>query len=187
MYRNKKRPDGSYIVHLDGEDLIITKDMIDETDPQIMREYLRMLWAQEHRERREERCRDARGVRCRKSCQECALFRSGKPISLETLIEEGIQVAGIVSVKEEIENRETVAELYAALDELDVLSRRIIELLYLMDPVQTEREVAVIVGMSQNGVHQRKMKVLIVLRELIEHGDINLNGPALHDMESKIA
>ena len=61
MYRNRKRPDGSYIVHLDGEDLIITKTMIDETDPQIMREYLRMLWAQEHRERREGRCRDAYG------------------------------------------------------------------------------------------------------------------------------
>ena len=62
MYRNRKGPDGSYVVHLDGEDLIITKAMIDATDPQIMREYLRMLWAQEHRERREERCRDARGV-----------------------------------------------------------------------------------------------------------------------------
>ena len=152
-----------------------------------MREYLRMLWAQEHRERREERCRDARGVRCWKSCQKCELFRSGKPISLEAIIEEGTQVAGVFSVEEEIEHRETVAELYAALDELDALSQQIIELLYLTGPVHTEREVAAIVGMSQNGVHQRKMKVLIVLRELIEHGDINLNGPALHDMASKIA
>lgn len=135
----------------------------------------------------EERCRDARGVRCQKSCQKCELFRNSKPISLETLIEEGIQGADIVSVEEEIENRETVAELYTALDELDALSQQIIELLYLTGPVHTEREVAAIVGMSQNGVHQRKMKVLIVLRELIEHGDINLNGPALHDMASKIA
>ena len=164
MYRNRKRPDGSYIVHLDGEDLIITKDMIDETDPQIMREYLRMLWAQEHRERREERCRDARGVRCRKSCQKCELFRSGKPISLEAIIEEGTQVADVFSVEEEIEHRETVAELYTVLDELDGLSRQIIELLYLTDPVHTEREVAAIVGMSQNGVYQRKMRWLETLR-----------------------
>lgn len=167
MYRNRKRPDGSYIVHLDGEDLIITKTMIDATDPQIMREYLRMLWAQEHRERREERCRDARGVRCRKSCQKCELFRSGKSISLEAIIEEGIQVADVFSVEEEIEHRETVAELYAALDELDALSRRIIELLYLTDPMHTEREVAAIVGMSQNGVHQRKVKVLKKLQNII--------------------
>lgn len=133
---------------------------MDATGPQIMREYLRVLWAQEHWERREERCRDARGVRCQKSCQKCELFRSGKPISLKTIIGEGIHVADIVSVEEEIENRETVAELYAALDELDALSRRIIELLYLTDPVHTEREVVVIVGMSQNGVHRRKAMTL---------------------------
>ena len=66
MYGNRKKPDGSYIVHLDGEDLIITKTMIDETDSQIMRECLRMPWAQEHRECREGRCRDARGVRCQR-------------------------------------------------------------------------------------------------------------------------
>lgn len=187
MYRNRKRPDGSYIVHLDGEDLIITKAMIDETDPQIMREYLRILWAQEHRERREERCRDARGVRCRKSCQNCELLRSGKPISLESIMKEGTQVADVFSIEGEIEHRETVAELYAALDELDALSRRIIELLYLAKPEHTEREVAAIVGMSQNGVHQRKMKVLVVLRELIEHGSTNPVRTLLNDMENKVA
>lgn len=168
MYRNKKRPDGSYIVHLDGEDLIITKAMIDETDPQIMREYLRMLWAQEHRERREERCRDARGVRCRKSCQECEFFCSGKSISLEAFMEEGTQIADLFSVEKEIERQETVTELYAALAELDGLSRQIIELLYLTDPVHTEREVAVFVGMSQNGVHQRKVRGLHMLWKILE-------------------
>lgn len=141
--------------------------LIDATDPQIMREYLRMLWVQEHRERREERCRDARGVRCRKSCQECALFRSGKPISLEAIVEEGAQLADIFSVEEEIEHRETVAELYVALDKLDALSRQIIELLYLTDPVHTEREVAAIVGISQNRVHQRKVRALVQLQKTI--------------------
>lgn len=173
MYRNRNRPDGSYIVHLDGEDLIITKAMIDETDPQIMREYLRMLWAQEHRERREERCRDARGVRCQEACQECGLFRSGKPISLEAIMEEGVQIADLCSVADEIIWQETVAELYAALEMLDDSTRRIIELLYLGDPEcsrqeYTEREVAVIVGMSQNGVHQRKMRGLEMLRRMLE-------------------
>lgn len=166
MYRNRKRPDGSYIVHLDGEDLIITKAMIDETDPQIMREYLRMLWAQEHRERREERCRDVRGVRCNKSCLECELFCSGKPVSLEAIMDEGIRVADIVSVEEEIENRETVKKLYAALNELDDLSRQIIELLYFGE--HTEREAAVIVGLSQNGVHKRKATALVKLRNFLK-------------------
>ena len=106
-------------------------------------------------------------MRCRKSCQERELFRNGKPISLETLIEEDIQGADIVSVEEEIENREAVAELYAALDELGALSRRIIELLYLTDPMHTEREVAAIVGISQNRVHQRKVRALVQLQKTI--------------------
>lgn len=115
----------------------------------------------------EERCRDARGVRCQKSCQKCELFRNGKPISLETIIGEGTQVADIVSVEEGIKNRETVAELYVALDKLDALSRQIIELLYLTDPVHTEREVAAIVGISQNRVHQRKVRALVQLQKTI--------------------
>lgn len=173
MYRNRKRPDGSYVVHLDGEDLIVTKAMIDATNPQIMREYLRMLWAQEHRERREERCRDARGVRCQQRCSGCEAFCAGRPVSLEAVMEEGAQIASLYSVEDEVIRRETAVELYAALKALDDLTRQIIELLYFGDPehsghTYTEREVAVIVGMSQNGVHRRKVRGLDVLQKILE-------------------
>ena len=168
MYRNRKRPDGSYIVHLDGEDLIITKAMIDETDPQIMREYLRMLWAQEHRERREERCRDVRGVRCPGRCSACDKSCSGKPVSLENLADAGVPLASGYSLEGDIDERLESWTLYSALQTLDDLSREIIRLIFFCD--YTERQAASIVGMSQNGVHQRKNRALQKLREQMEAG-----------------
>ena len=163
MYRNRKRPDGSYVVHLDGEDLIVTKAMIDETDSQIMREYLRMLWAQEHRERREERCRDARGVRCQGKCSVCGKSCSGKPMSIEALADAGVPLAG---VEKDVEERLESWALYSALQTLDNLSREVIWLIFFCD--YTERQAASIVGMSQNGVHQRKNRALQKLREQME-------------------
>ena len=163
MYRNRKRPDGSYIVHLDGEDLIITKAMIDATDPQIMREYLRMLWAQEHRERREERCRDAHGVRCHGKCSVCDKSCSGKPMSIEALTNAGVPLASGRSLEKDVEKRLESWALYSALQTLDNLSREVIQLIFFCD--YTERQAASIVGMSQNGVHQRKNRALQKLRK----------------------
>ena len=80
-------------------------------------------------------------------------------------MDNGASLMDDFSVEDEIEQRETVAELHTALAELDDLSRRIIEMLYFSE--LTEREVATIVGMSQNGVHQRKMKALAGLRKLL--------------------
>ena len=168
MYRNRKRPDGSYVVHLDGEDLIITKAMIDATDPQIMREYLRMLWAQEHWERREERCRDARGVRCQEKCSVCDKTCSGKPMSIEALADAGVPLAGGYSLEKDVEERLESWALYSALLTLDELSREIIWLIFFCD--YTERQAASIVGMSQNGVHQRKNRALEKLWEQMEAG-----------------
>ena len=79
--------------------------MIDATNPQIMREYLRILWAQEHRERREERCRDARGVRCRGKCSVCDKGCSGKPVPLEALTGAGVPFASGCSLEGEVEER----------------------------------------------------------------------------------
>lgn len=168
MYRNRKRPDGSYIIHLDGEDLIITKAMIDATDPQIMREYLRMLWAQEHRERREERCRDACGVCCHGKCSVCDKSCSGKPMSLEALTGAGVPLTSDYSLEKDVEKRLESRALYSALQTLDDLSREIVRLIFFCGC--TERQAASIVGMSQNGVHQRKNRALEKLREQMEAG-----------------
>ena len=161
----KKRKGISCIITVDGEPIKITDDMIAATDPEVMREYLRMLWAQEHRERREYRCRHANEVCCQQQCDQCEWHQSAKPLSLEALIDGGVPFEDTFSVEDEINQRETITELYAALANLDALSRQIIQLLYFSE--HTEREVAVIVGLSQNGVHQRKMRALEELQKLL--------------------
>lgn len=161
MYR--KRKGIPYIIVVDGEPVEITDEMVAATDPKILREYLRMLWAQEHRERREYRCRNVNEVCCQQQCDQCEWHQSAKPLSLEALIDGGVLFADAFSVEADIEQRETITELYAALANLDALSRQIIELLYFGE--HTEREVAVFVGLSQNGVHQRKTKALEELRK----------------------
>lgn len=163
MYR--KRKGISYIITVDGEPIEITDAMIADTDPGVMREYLRMLWAQEHRERREYRCRNVNEVCCQKQCDQCEWHQSAKPLSLEALIDGGVPFEDTFSVEDEINQQETIAELYAALANLDALSRQIIQLLYFSE--HTEREVAAIVGLSQNGVHQRKMRALEELKKLL--------------------
>ena len=166
MYR--KRKGIPYIIVVDGEPVEITDEMVAATDPEILREYLRMLWAQEHRERREYHCRNINEVCCQQKCDKCEWHQSAKPLSLEALIDSGVPFENTSSVENEINQRETIAELYAALANLDALSRQIIQLLYFSE--HTEREVAVIVGLSQNGVHQRKMKALMELRKLLTVG-----------------
>lgn len=160
----KKRKGVPYIIVVDGESVEITDEMVAATAPEILQEYLRMLWAQEHRERREYRCRNVNEVCCQQQCDQCEWHQSAKPLSLEALIDNGVSLMDNFSVEDEIEQRETIAELYAALTKLDALSRQIIRLLYFSE--HTEREVAAIVGLSQNGVHQRKTKALETLRKL---------------------
>lgn len=161
----KKRKGVPYIITVDGEPVEITDEMVAATAPEILQEYLRMLWAQEHRERREYRCRNANEVCCQQQCDKCEWHQSAKPFSLETLIDGGVPFEDTFSVEDEIDKRETITELYAALAKLDTLSHQIIELLYFGG--HTEREVAVIVGLSQNGVHQRKIKALEELQKLL--------------------
>ena len=79
--------------------------MIDATNPQIMREYLRMLWTQEHWERREEHCWDTRCVRCQRRCSVCDKSCSGKPVSLEALASAGVPFVSGCSLEGEVEER----------------------------------------------------------------------------------
>lgn len=161
-----RKNDIVYRILVDGDTIVITAEMIESTEPQIMQEYLRMLWRQEHRERREYRCRNSQGVRCNNVCSECPQGCSGKPVSLDALTEAGATFADSRSVEAEVERNLIYEELYAALDTLNDLDRQIIELIFFCD--YTERDVAKRVKMSQKGVNRRKVKALNFLRKQLE-------------------
>lgn len=57
-------------------------------------------------------------------------------------------------------------ELYDALNQLTADERQLIKLFFFED--KSEREVAPIFGLSQKGIHQRKVKALAKLRKMIK-------------------
>ena len=87
-------------------------------------------------------------------------------MSIEALADAGVPLAGGYSLEKDVEKRLESWALYSALQTLDNLSREVIQLIFFCD--YTERQAASIVGMSQNGVHQRKNRALQKLREQME-------------------
>lgn len=154
-----------YRIFVDGEPLMITLEMVEATEPEVMQEYLRMLWRQEHRERREYRCRDVYGVRCAGSCSECRQNCSGKPVSLEVLAEAGMVFADHHSVEETVNRRLLIEALCVAVESLEPIDRKVIELLFFRGC--TQREAAERLGMSQSSVNRHKRRALSTLRELL--------------------
>ena len=154
-----------YRIPVDGETVIITLEMVNATEPQIMQEYLRMLWRQEHQERRAYRCRDVHGVRCTGSCSECSESCNGKPVSLEALTEAGMAFADQHSVEESVSRKLLIEALRVALTTLQTVDREIIELIYFRE--LSERETAARLGLSQKSVNRHKKQALKLLRELL--------------------
>ncbi len=161
-----QKKEAIYRIIVDGEPIIITLEMVNATDPKIMQEYLRMLWRQEHRERREYRCRDVYGVRCTKICSECRQNCSGKPVSLEALAETGVIFADHHCVEETVNRRLLIEALCIAVESLEPIDRQVIELLFFRGC--TQREVAERLGLSQSSVNRHKKRALNTLRELLE-------------------
>ena len=154
-----------YRIFVDGEPIMITLEMVEATEPEVMQEYLRMLWRQEHRERREYRCRDIYGVRCAGICSECRQNCNGKPMSLEALAEAGMAFADHSSVEEIVNRRLMIEALCVAVDSLEPIDRKVIELLFFRGC--TQREAAERLGMSQSSVNRHKKRALNTLRELL--------------------
>lgn len=154
-----------YRIFVDGEPLMITLKMVEATEPEVMREYLRMLWRQEHRERREYRCRDIYGVRYTSNCSECRQICNGKPMSLEALAEAGMAFADHSSVEEIVNRRLLIEALCAAVESLEPIDRQIIELLFFRGC--TQREAAERLGMSQSSINRHKNRALNTLRGLL--------------------
>lgn len=144
---------------------MITLEMVEATEPEVMQEYLRMLWRQEHRERREYRCRDIYGVRCAGICSECRQSCSGKPMSLEALAEAGMAFADRHCVEETVNRRLLIEALCVAVDSLEPIDRQVIELLFFRGC--TQREAAERLGISQSSVNRHKKRALNTLRELL--------------------
>lgn len=110
-------------------------------------EYMRPLWRE-----------DKRGQRASKQEDE----RKMQPVSLDQLYESTeYEVSDGVDLEEDLIKRELIAELHAALNELEEMDRTIMT---MFGDSATEKQIAEVVHLSQKGVNKRKKRVFVQLK-----------------------
>ena len=70
---------------VNGQVVVVTNE--------VYKEYMRPQWREEQRKYRSWRCRDGKGIRCKKRCDECPYYRigngpRGSDVSIEGLMDE---------------------------------------------------------------------------------------------------
>ena len=85
MKRKGFKKNGKYYVIVEGKNV--------EVEEEVYYAFMRPEWREEKRQQREWRCRDGKGHRCNKNCEECEIYRLGKGptgsvLSLDQMFEE---------------------------------------------------------------------------------------------------
>lgn len=144
-------------IEIDGQRIPVTEE--------VYRAYKRPLWAEHKRKEREKRCRDSQGTRCTGDCSECDKQRTGSILSLDKLSMDGFDASDPADFTQLLEDELMLEELHIALDALDALDRKIID---LFAAGKSEREIAAVVGLSQKGVNKRKTRIFSDLRQRLK-------------------
>ena len=157
--RDSHHPNDQFFVEIEDHKVPVTEE--------VYQAFMRPIWAEQKRLKREKRCRDENGNRCTKDCSTCSKQRSGIPYSLDSFQEDfGFESADKIDIEELVADKLLLKELFNILNELDPSSRRIIELFSIGLP---EREIAAKTGLSQKAVNKRKQKLFTYLREKLKN------------------
>jgi len=166
-----------FSVYLEGERVEITKEMIEQSSPEVIEVYQRILWKQTKKEQREKRCLNPDGTRCQKtSCGECERIQkidlkdpcNGLSLSLEEMEESGYPMPcsdPFMLPEEYVVKSEQYEELYAALTTLGDFDRNIIEMYYFIG--MTEWQIGQELGVVQKTVNNHKTNNLETMREIL--------------------
>jgi len=88
--------------------------------------------------------------------------------SLDRLIDAGEQFAAVQkSVEDTVIDRLMAEDLHKAMDKLPASDRALINALYFRG--LTERQTAVVFGLSQKAINKRKVKILMLLKRILEN------------------
>lgn len=111
--------DKKFYVTIDGQEV--------EVSEQIYHEYKRSLWREHKRKERASRCYLG-NKRCTGDCKTCQYLREGAPLSLDTMFDDGLDVADGSCLEDVIELKMKIKILHEALNNLDPADRDIITL-----------------------------------------------------------
>ena len=144
-----------FYVVINGEKVYVTED--------VYRAYVRPVRNEQRNENRRSRCMVG-GKRCLEDCSKCSHFRSGKPLSLDAMIEEdGLEPLDENSITEDlIMQKLLIRALYEAIDKLPERERKAV-LLY--GGKATESQIGDAIGMSQQGAGKLLKRVFAKLKK----------------------
>ena len=158
--------------YLEGDLVVITKDMLEGVDKDIAKNTLRLYSKYYKREERSTKCVKPDGTRCWKSCSQCKEqpndVLDGIVLSLQEFepeygyIPESTTYIAPENYIVRKELRQTLSIAIGALDEDD---QTIIE---LFQEGRTEQEIGDIIGIPQTTVHYRKVRSFKKIRKILE-------------------
>jgi len=131
---------------------------------EVYREYMRPVWAERKRRERVSRCRNSNGVRCIKDCKLCDRQRTGRPLSLDWFVEDGLEIADPIDIEDALAEAELRQALRRALASLPEDERRIIRIAF---QGKTEREAAEDVGLAKSTFTRKRDKIVGKLKEIL--------------------
>ncbi len=131
---------------------------------EVWREYRRFVWAERKKAQRAMRCRDERGVRCTGDCDMCEEKYDDSVYSLDTMMEDGFDVADDASaVADIVEDKLLLDVLVTELRGLDADDLALVYEHYYQD--KTERDIAKTTKCSKTLVHKNKARIVSKLRK----------------------
>ena len=128
-------------VTIGGEKVYVSED--------IYRAYVRPVRNEQRNNLRRARCRIG-ATRCQGDCSQCKNYKTGKPLSIDALMEEdGMDIPDSRPLVEDlIEQKLLIDALYEAIDRLPEKEKKAV---LLFRDEATESEIGNVIGMTQQG------------------------------------
>lgn len=152
----------------DGKYYVYCKDHYEEVSRDVYCVIMDEVWREEKKKQRGWRCRDGRGYRCSRNCEECDLYRygedpAGSDVSLDQMYEESdFEVKGSDSHEDAVILKIVLDTLIEELNGMVPDAERIVDML---KADELEKDVAKELGIAKTTLNYRKNKVVAFLRE----------------------
>lgn len=152
--------------------LVIDGAAVDVSE-EVYKAYMREEWREDQRRYRAWRCRDGKGVRCKKKCSECAYYRmgndpTGSVLSIDQMMSDDEKPVDIADRNTDLElevARNLLREaVHKAKEHLTDRERQILDM--LLDE-RSEREMAAQLGVSNSRAHALKTSLFKKLRIIL--------------------
>lgn len=150
---------------------------IDGKEVEVSEEVYRVVKRDEDREAqrryRSWRCRDGKGVRCKKKCEECEFYRlgngpTGSVLSIDQMMSDDEKPVDIADKNTDLELEVARNLLHEAVHKArGKLSDREQEILDMFLDERSEREIAARLGVSNSRAHALKIELFKKLRVLL--------------------